>query len=121
MHNFVLSPIDPEKLIKEIADKVTEQVSNNVVNALSKKLYKTDPETKDTLLNAEQAAKFLSLSITTLYIKVSRNELPVMKRGKRLYFSLTELEEYIKAGRKKTAKEIEEEAEKFLTNKSKQR
>jgi len=40
-----------------------------------------------------------------------------MKRGKRLYFSRTELLEYLKAGRKKTNAEIEGEAETYLKRK----
>ena len=71
------------------------------------------------LLSIQQAAEFLSLSVPTLYSKVSRGELPVMKRSKRLYFSRTELMEYIKEGRKKTNAEIEQEAEAYLLNNKK--
>lgn len=38
------------------------------------------------LLTIEQAADFLHLSKATIYSKCSRNQLPYMKRGKRLYF-----------------------------------
>ena len=71
------------------------------------------------LLTIQQAAEFLSLSVPTLYTKVSKGELPVMKQGKRLYFSRTELMEYIKEGRKKTNAEIEAEAEAYLSDKKK--
>jgi excisionase family DNA binding protein len=54
------------------------------------------------LLTIQEAAEFLSLTVPTMYSKVSKGELPVMKRSKRLYFSRTELMEYVKAGRKKT-------------------
>ena len=68
-------------------------------------------EQKEKFLTVEEAAKFLDLTVPTVYAKVSRGELPVMKRGKRLYFSNIELVEYIKNGRKKT----NEQTEKFLT------
>ena len=42
-----------------------------------------------------------------------------MKRGKRLYFSTTELMEYIKEGRKKSYAEIEQEAGMYLSNNTK--
>lgn len=71
------------------------------------------------LLTIQQAAEFLSLSVPTLYTKVSKSELPVMKRGKRLYFSRTELMDYIKDGRKKSNTEIEAEAEAYLSDKKK--
>lgn len=73
----------------------------------------------DQLLTIQQAAELLHLSVSTLYVKVSKGELPVMKRGKRLYFSQNELVEYLKQGRKKTTGEIEAEAEAYLLNNKK--
>jgi len=115
MHNVVLSPIDPETLISSISERVTA----NILKAVRNEQPTTDhPEQ---LLTIQQAAEFLSLSVPTLYSKVSRGELPVMKRSKRLYFSRTELMEYIKEGRKKTNAEIEQEAEAYLLNNKKAR
>lgn len=62
------------------------------------------------LLTIKQAAEFLSLSVPTLYTKVSRKEIPVNKRGKRLYFSTDELSTWIKSGRRKTQEEIQSTA-----------
>lgn len=56
-----------------------------------------------------EAASFLRMSVSTLYGKVCRSEIPVSKRGKRLYFYRSELEAWIKAGRKKTKDEIRQE------------
>jgi len=61
---------------------------------------------RNDLLTIRQAAEFLSLSVATLYTKVSRKEIPVSKRGKRLYFSTVELSEWVRSGRKKTTEEI---------------
>ena len=61
---------------------------------------------RDDLLTIKQAAEFLSLSVPTLYTKVSRKEIPVNKRGKRLYFSTLELSEWVRSGRKKNTEEI---------------
>lgn len=78
---------------------------------------KVEPtDQQDQLLDIKQAAEFLNLKVPTIYSKVSKKELPVMKRGKRLYFSRMELMEYIKAGRKKSNAEIEQEAEAYLSN-----
>ena len=71
------------------------------------------------LLTIQEAAEFLSLTVPTIYSKVNRKEIPFMKRGKRLYFSSTELMEYIKKGRRKTNVEIEQEAEAYLLNNKK--
>ena len=68
------------------------------------------------LLTIKQAGELLSLTVPTMYSKVSKREIPVMKRGKRLYFSRTELLEYLKEGRKKSNAEIEQEAKAYLSN-----
>ena len=72
---------------------------------------------QDTLFNVEEAANFLNLTVPTIYSKVSRGELPVMKRSKRLYFSRLELLEYLRKGRKKTYDEIMEQAEDYTKKK----
>ena len=77
------------------------------------------PAQPEQLLNIEKAAQFLDLTVPTIYSKVSKGELPVMKRSKRLYFSSTELMDYLKEGRKKSNAEIEQEAKAYLSNNGK--
>lgn len=72
-------------------------------------------EQPEQFLTVQETAQFLNLTVPTIYSKVSKRELPVMKRGKRLYFSSIELLEYIKEGRKKSNTEIEAEAANYLT------
>lgn len=92
----------------------------NLILDLKHKPTKVEPtDQPEQLLTIQEAAEFLSLTVPTMYSKVSRGELPVMKRSKRLYFSRTELMEYIKGGRKKSNAEIEQEAEAYLLNKKK--
>jgi excisionase family DNA binding protein len=52
-------------------------------------------------LTIQEAAEFLDLSVSTIYSKSSRGEIPFIKSKKRVYFSRTELLEYIKSGHKK--------------------
>lgn len=66
------------------------------------------------LLTVKEAAKFLSLTVPTIYGLVHHAEIPVNKRGKRLYFSRQELTAWIKTGRKKTNDEILKEAESYF-------
>lgn len=113
MHNLVLSPIDPETLISSISERVTA----NILKAVRNEQPTTDQP--EQLLTIQEAAEFLSLTVPTMYSKVSKGELPVMKRSKRLYFSRTELLEYLKDGRKKSNAEIEQEAEAYLLNNKK--
>ena len=82
---------------------------------LNEKNVETDsnPE-KEELLTVQEASAFLSLSVPTIYSKVNKGELPVMKRSKRLYFSNYELMDYLKEGRIKTNSELDQEADSYL-------
>lgn len=113
MHNVVLSPIDPETLISSISERVTA----NILKAVRNEQPTTDQP--EQLLTIQEAAEFLSLTVPTMYSKVSKREIPVMKRSKRLYFSRTELLDYLKDGRKKSNAEIEQEAKAYLSNNKK--
>lgn len=108
---FISLPI--EELQTVIIDCVNSCLRNN------KQESKTPTNQPEQLLTIEQAADFLSLTVPTMYSKVSKGELPVMKRSKRLYFSRTELLEYLKEGRKKSNAEIEQEAAAYLLNNKK--
>jgi excisionase family DNA binding protein len=74
------------------------------------------PET-DELLTVQDTAKFLRLSVSTVYTLISKGELPVMKRSKRCYFSKVELINYLKQGRRKTVSETASEADTYLNKK----
>ncbi|MCE7041390.1 helix-turn-helix domain-containing protein [Dyadobacter sp. CY312] len=76
-------------------------------------LRNSDPSSKH-LMTISEAALFLSLSTSTIYSKVCKMEIPVHKQGKRLYFERSELYEWIKNGRRKTAEELHQEAERYL-------
>lgn len=108
---FISLPI--EDLQTVIIDCVNSCLKNNTQES------KTPTEQPEQLLTVQEAAQFLNLTVPTIYSKVSKGELPVMKRSKRLYFSSTELMEYIKEGRKKSNAEIEQEAKAYLLNNKK--
>lgn len=68
----------------------------------------------DQLLTIQEAGEFLNLSVPTIYGYVHKAEIPVSKKGKRLYFSKKELTDWIKSGRRKTIGEVALEAELFI-------
>jgi excisionase family DNA binding protein len=68
------------------------------------------------LLNIEEAATLLNLAKPTIYGLVSTANIPNMKKGKKLYFSRKELEDWIKSGRRKTFQEKKDEVTAILTN-----
>lgn len=67
----------------------------------------TVEENREELLNIQEASKLLNLSVSTIYSKVCKKEIPVNKQGKRIYFYRHELMKWIKSGRVKTYLEIE--------------
>ncbi|NVN96886.1 helix-turn-helix domain-containing protein [Candidatus Nomurabacteria bacterium] len=71
----------------------------------------------DQLLTIQETAEFLNLQVSTIYGLVSRMQIPYMKKGKRLYFSKTELIECLKAGRKKTTKDLSKQADTYISTK----
>ena len=87
------------KAVSELLEKVSKiEVILNQGNVEEKDSH--------SLFSIKQAAAFLNLSISTIYGKVCRREIPVSKQGKRLYFDKNELLQWIKAGRKKTLAEV---------------
>ncbi|TXK45826.1 helix-turn-helix domain-containing protein [Pontibacter qinzhouensis] len=92
------------------------------INRIERLLTEQQPLVeKEMLLNVSQAAAFLHLSVATLYTKVSCREVPFSKRGKRLYFRKSELEEWVRQGRRKTVSEIRQEAVQKASNNGRKR
>jgi len=104
--------------LPEAVTNLTQEVSE-LKRLLIEKQEQPTTDQLEQLLTVQEAAKFLNLTVPTIYSKVSKGELPVMKRGNRLYFSSTELMAYLKEGRKKSNAEIEQEAETYLSNNKK--
>ena len=82
---------------------------DEIQKSLSKLTQSAEGPADDEVLNIEEACRLLHLSKQTLYNKVNRREIPVFKKGKRLYFSKNSLLKWIQAGKVKTRQEIREE------------
>ena len=99
---------------EQLSDLVQSSVRMALKETKTQSLMTSQNAIPQRLMNIKEAAKFLNVAIQTLYTKVSKNEIPHMKRGKRLYFDGQELMQYLREGKKKTVSEIEAEAEAFL-------
>lgn len=105
MTNTVLSTIGIDSLVNLIANEVVKQLSNQ-------------PEpNKEKLFGIEGAMEVTALSKQTIYNKVAKREIPHQRKNGRLYFSSTELTEWIKSGKRKTNEEIKEDAQLYLKKK----
>lgn len=97
-------------ILQDMNDKIISlqaEIREMAENAVPK------PEMDD-ILNVQEAMNFLGFKKSTIYSKVNRGEIPHMKRGKRLYFSVTELKKYLRDGKRMTNDEVNEMAMKYL-------
>ena len=81
-------------------DELSELVEQAVTRALQGNGRDRPAQEPEELWGVQEAAAFLKLAVPTVYTMVSRGELPVMKRSRRLYFSRADLTEYLKKGRR---------------------
>jgi excisionase family DNA binding protein len=88
-----------EELILDLKSQPKEQADNDV------------------FFGVKEAAEYLNLTVSTVYQNALKGKLPVIKRGKKLYFSKKELTAYLLAGRKKTVAEIEQEVQNYINKK----
>lgn len=80
------------------------------------------PEISDEdYISAKAASALLKFTLSTVYSKVCKREIPFYKQGNRLYFSRNELLDWIKDGRKKTLNDIDISATAIVNRMSKQK
>jgi excisionase family DNA binding protein len=82
-------------------------------------LQQGKPQQTNNPINIQEVAKLTGLSVPTLYGYCQRGEIPYNKKGNRNYFFRNEIIDWLKQGRKKTIKEIEEEADNYLSKSKK--
>lgn len=81
-------------------------------------LQKAEPQhAPDNPISIKEVAELTGLTVPTLYGYCQRNEIPYHKKGNRLYFFKFEIIEWIKTGKNKTLKELQADADKYLSNK----
>lgn len=86
-------------------DSIDARLSNieSLLLDLKHKPFEQVNSEAEQLLTVQSAAKFLSLSVPTIYGLISKGELPVMKRAKRCYFTKEDLISYLREGKKQHA------------------
>jgi len=105
-----ISAMELKKLeqIPEILVKILAKVER-IEMMLEILLRDTSVAQEEELLTVSEAGQLLNLAVSTMYSKVSRNEIPVCKRGNRLYFNKADVLGWVRSGRMKTVEEISRE------------
>ena len=107
-----------EVLTFEQVPAAISRIENELIRLRSElKTLKKDDSDPNELMDVTDAAKYLNLAVATLYIKVSKKQIPHIKKGKKLRFLRSDLLDWLKSGRKATAKEIQENGSEFLATK----
>jgi excisionase family DNA binding protein len=61
-------------------------------------------------MTVEDAMLYLNLAKPTLYRMTANNELPFIKKSRKIYFNRTDLEKWLLEGKQKTRAELQAEA-----------
>jgi len=72
-------------------------------------------EKRDRLLTVAEAAMLLRLAVPTIYGLVQRNQIPYIKKTKRLYFSERKLNEWLEKGENNGPEEVEKAVDTYLS------
>lgn len=99
MENLILVPYTKSEFKELIKNSVSEILTENATNKKEQNFY----------MNIKETCSFLNLTRPTIYGLTSKRLIPYMKKGKKLYFLKSQLEQWLNEGKKKTVKEIESE------------
>ncbi len=93
--------------------QLTVQELRNILSEEIRKIFAESPLAHRTnspeYLTIRELSKMLNLAVPSIYGMVHRRLIPFIKRGKKLIFEKSQIEEWLKNGRRKTRKEIENE------------
>jgi len=103
-----------EKIIVIPQSELENLIQNSVRKIFNEQTVKPK-ESVNEVFSLEQASQYLNLAKQTIYGFTSKRKIPFIKKGKKLYFKLCDLEQWLETGRKKSKSEILDE----LSNKGK--
>jgi excisionase family DNA binding protein len=102
-----------EKYFKEMLKSLLAELIEEVISSnLNQQLL-----TKDEWFDVKEASDYLKLAVPTVYGLTSQKKIPFSKRGKKLYFRRSLLEEWLNGGHIMTGEEIEMMADSHLAKK----
>lgn len=94
-------------IIVQFSETEFRELLKTCVNESLKEASNYSDHLPDKLFNIQEAAIFLNLAPQTLYGFTSNRTIPFIKKGKKLYFRKSNLEQWLADGRKATVKELQ--------------
>ena len=95
-----------QKFLVTTEAELEQVIIRAVMNALQKGQA---PINTQEFFSIEEAAPFLKLTKNTIYGMVSRREIPYYKRGKKLYFKVVELSDWLNQKKFATKTQLKDE------------
>jgi excisionase family DNA binding protein len=106
-------------LITQLSEpQVRRIIKEEITGALSRYLTEQKANKQPEYMTINKLSKYINSSVSAIYAKVHRREIPYIKRGKRLLFNVEDIDKWLKGGRIKTTKEIINEASEFVAKKN---
>lgn len=93
------------KIIVTTKDELQEIIHESVKSAITEQNTQQQSEEPDKMMSMKEAAIFLNLAQQTVYGFTSKQQIPFIKKGKKLYFRKSELEKWLMEGNIKNALE----------------
>ncbi len=89
------------KIIVTTKDELQELIQESVKSAITEQNSQQQSEEQDKIMSLQETALFLNLAKQTVYGFTSKQQIPFIKKGKKLYFQKSELEKWLMEGNKK--------------------
>ena len=86
------------KIIVTTKDELQEIIHESIKSAISEQNSQQQSEEPDRILSLKETATFLNLAQQTVYGFTSKQQIPFVKKGKKLYFRKSELEKWLLGG-----------------------
>ena len=109
MENMVFTQLS----VQEVRNMLREEVKN-ALNELPQVMGNQMPE----YLTIQELSELLNLAVPSIYGLVHRKQIPYIKRGKKLIFEKSQVEEWLKSGRQRTIYDTDKQADEYLYKKN---
>lgn len=101
--------MNEQKIIITTATELDTIIQNSIRKVINENRNQQNDSNYNDILTLSEACEYLNLAKQTLYGFTSKNDIPFIKRGKKLYFKKSELENWLMAGKQLTKDEIIEQ------------
>ncbi len=116
-----LNGINVEVLLDHLTREARQQYEaktaelDKLLARLETVLAKYEHHDTETIFDVSSVAKYLKISVPTVYTKVNKRDIPHYKKNNKLWFKKSEVDQWMTSGKKRYSNaEIEKQAENYI-------